>query len=435
MRIVLTNVHNDDNRGSCALTWAALDMLLKAFPHARIGIEPIAALRNQVAGVARANPFRHTNRRYPGIDVLPPLFEGRGRMALIRAGLLAWRTAKVFQLNVLRSEKHPTLEWIRNSDLAVSRGGLIFHTIPPNLRGDVGFLIRMLGVLAAQQFGVPVALLGMHAGPFRTFAGNRLFRRIAGESALALPRDAISSAQIERIAGRSRRLQLPDSVFGLMLPVVDISHVFSSRGLRQELATLALVVSSELTESDGFHVARLANAAMALREAGLIDQILIVVQAERDRDISRLLASLLSASPAIVVDEDLDPAQLVAVYAACRMVLSSRLHSVILSFLGGTPAVSVATGLSFKEEAVMSLVGLGDLCAPVNHDHRTLVDLCTRVCRTHAAIRERVASAVASARQSLSMVPDLLRGLPKSRSHAEGAVTDAVLARNCSAIQ
>jgi colanic acid/amylovoran biosynthesis protein len=422
VQIVLTNFHNDDNRGSCALTWAALDVLLKAFPHARIGIEPIATLRNEVAGAARENPFRHTNRRYPEIEVLPPLFEGRGRPALIRASLLAWRVVKVLQSDVIRPERHPTLEWIRNSNLAVSRGGLIFHTIPPTLRGDVGFLIRTLGILAAQQFGVPVVLLGMHAGPFRTSAGKRLFRGIAGGSALALPRDAISSAEFESITGRSDSLRLPDSVFGLRLPVIDMSRVFSSRGLRPELTTLALVVSSELTESAGSHAARLANAALALREARVIDQILIVVQAERDRDISRLLANLVGESPAMVVDEDLDPAQLVAVYSACSMVLSSRLHSVIFAFLGGTPAVSVATGLTFKEGAVLSLVGLGDLCVPVDHDHQILVDLCTRVCRTPEAIRERIASAVASARQALSTVPGLLRGLSGSRLHPEGAL-------------
>jgi len=64
MRVTLANVYNDDNRGGCALTWAALDLMRAAFPGADIAVIPIASTP------APAAPFRHTARRYPEVEIL-----------------------------------------------------------------------------------------------------------------------------------------------------------------------------------------------------------------------------------------------------------------------------------------------------------------------------------------------------------------------------
>ncbi len=42
---------------------------------------------------------------------------------------------------------------------------------------------------------------------------------------------------------------------------------------------------------------------------------------------------------------------------SCRMVVSSRLHGVILAMLAGVPAISLAPEVWFKEHAVLDLLG------------------------------------------------------------------------------
>jgi hypothetical protein len=50
MRIALVNVYDDDNRGSCALMWDALDLLRCAFSDARVTIVPITLTRTCTGG-------------------------------------------------------------------------------------------------------------------------------------------------------------------------------------------------------------------------------------------------------------------------------------------------------------------------------------------------------------------------------------------------
>ena len=263
-----------------------------------------------------------------------------------------------------RNSRHCWIGAIREADLVVVVGGVSLHTTEGSVRGNLAFLARLLPMLAARASRTPIALLGAQVGPFRSIYGALLFRRVVRKAHAVVVRDAISRAEVQRAVPASRVLLVPDSAFGLTLDAVDMTTAFVRRGLNPAQPTLALVISSELRpdESVESHADLLASAARALVEARLISQMLIVVQAERDRAASRRLAALLGLKTSRLVDDNLDPAQLISLYAACRLVLSSRLHGVILSLLGGTPALSLAPEVTFKERAVLSELEL-PICA------------------------------------------------------------------------
>jgi polysaccharide pyruvyl transferase WcaK-like protein len=404
MRVTLANVYNDDNRGGCALTWAALDLIRAAFPGADIAVIPIATTP------APAAPFRHTARRYPEVEILPPLFDGRGRSAPLLAANLARRV-----VDVVRSSRVPALAAIRDSDLVVSCGGVILHTTEGGIGGDARLLIRTLPLLAAQRMGVPVVLLGAQVGPLKTKLGAALLRKIIGKSETLFVRDNISAAEAQRLAPGARIARVPDTAFSLRVPTIGMSHVFDRRGLRPDVPTLALVITSEIAAEEpiDLRAALLAGAARALLDSGLIGQVLVVVQVEQDRDASRRLAALLGLGADMIVDEDLDPVQLASLYSACRLVVSSRLHAVILSLVGGTPAVSVAAAVTFKEQAVLDVVGLGDLCVASDRGAQAVGETSLRVARNHDAVRKRAAAAIEDARRIFARLPDALREAAK----------------------
>src|SRR5882672_2844763 len=185
MQIVLVNVSPDSNRGACALTWASLDFVFKAFPGASVAIVPIAVTP------PHADPFRHTKRRYPNVEILPPLFDGEGKGTAALLCRLTQRLGEILRFSRKRRSANPTLEWIRNSDLAVSVGGVTFETIGGTLRDDARMLIRLLPLLAAQKIDVPSVLVGAPIGPFKTRLGRRLFGRIAAKAAAVFPRDRV----------------------------------------------------------------------------------------------------------------------------------------------------------------------------------------------------------------------------------------------------
>jgi len=154
MQIVLVNVAPDGNRGACALTWASLDLVFAAFPSASVAIVPIAVTPPE------ADPFRHTLRRYPNVTILPPLFDGEGKRPLALLIRLAGKIGEVIRFGRERTNGNPTLEWIRNSDLAVSVGGVVFETLGKTLAEDARLLIRLLPLLAAQKIGISSVMVG-----------------------------------------------------------------------------------------------------------------------------------------------------------------------------------------------------------------------------------------------------------------------------------
>ena len=284
-----------------------------------------------------------------------------------------------------------------------------------SLRADVGLLGRLLPLLAAGAARKPTALLGAQVGPFNTARGGLLFRSALRKSHAVVARDSITRAEVQRVVPASRVLLAPDSAFGLALERVDMSGIFVRRGLDPALPTLALVIGSTLRpeESAESHAALFASAARTLLDASLVRQVLIVVQAEEDRAASRQLAALLGIETTCIVDDDLDPAQLTSLYGACRLVVSSRLHGVILSLLGGTPALSLAPGVTFKERAVLSVVGLGDLCVPTEEGPERLAEACIRVAADPVAFARRIGPAVRAAHHAvLTTIPAFLRELP-----------------------
>jgi len=405
MRIVLVNVSPDSNRGACALTWASLDLVFKAFPRASVAIVPIALTPPEAA------PFRHTLRRYPDVEILPPLFDGGGKPAFVLLSRLARSLAELVRFGRNRHNRNRTLEWIRNCDLAISIGGVNFQTYSGTLRGDLRFVIRQLALLAAQKIDVPSVLIGAQIGPFATRLGSALFGRLAKKAAAVFPRDRVSASEVQKLVTHPRSILMPDSALVLELSPSGAADLFERRGLDAKAATLALVISSALRpdERSDAHVALFVHVARRLMESGRFAQIVVVVQSAEDRDISIELVQNLRLDARFLIDDDLDPAQLSSLYGVCRMLVSSRLHAALLSLLAGTPAVSIAPEVTFKEQAVLDLIGLESLYVPTRLGADRAAEICLAVLTEEDRYRQAIATAAENARAQLNEVPHHLR--------------------------
>jgi polysaccharide pyruvyl transferase WcaK-like protein len=405
MQIVLVNVSPDSNRGSCALTWASLEFVFKAFPLASVAIVPIAVTPPDAAA------FRHTTRRYPNVEILQPLFDGEGKRPLALLWRLAGRLREILRFDRERRNQNPTLEWIRNCDLAVSVGGVTFETCGGTLRDDARLVIRMLPLLAARKIDVPSVFVGAQVGPFNTRLGGGLFGSSAAKAAAVFPRDRVSASEVQRRLGQVRSILMPDSAFALELSRAGVGELFDRRGLDANAATLALVISSSLrpNERSDAHVALFVHVARRLVESGLVTQIVIVIQSDADRAISLDLARSLQLDPRFLVDDDLNPGELSNLYGACRMVVSSRLHAVILAMLAGVPAISLAPEVTFKEHSVLDLLGLESLCVPARLGPDRAAEICLDIAFEEDRHRRAVVTAVSAARTQLTQVPHHLR--------------------------
>lgn len=419
-RIALVNVESDNNRGACALTWASIEFVLEAFPDASIAIIPLAETPR------RANPFRHTTKRYPGVEFLPPLFDGGGKTVLPLLAMLARSLQEIFTFDRRRQNPNPTLEWLRNCDLVVSVGGVTFETLRGTLRDDARLLIRILPLLAAERIDLDYVLVGAQAGPFQTSIGRRLFRHVASSAAAIFPRDVVSAAEVQHVP-RARQILLPDSAFSLELSQKAPSSLLARRGIDTTSSILAIAISSALRsdETREEHVSLFADVANKLRASGVVNEIVIVLQVDEDRAISLELAQSLKLDARFFIGDDLSPSELSSLYGSCRMVVASRLHAVIFSLLAGTPAMSLAPEVTFKERAVLEMLGLESLCVPTRLGSDRAAETCLEVVADEDRYRQSIASAVSAARAALQEVPRIIRetarktAADESESHRE----------------
>jgi polysaccharide pyruvyl transferase WcaK-like protein len=211
---------------------------------------------------------------------------------------------------------------------------------------------------------------------------------------------------------------MPDSAFSLNLKQSACYDLFERHGLETNVATLALVISSSLRpdERRDDHVALFVHVAKRLVAAGLFTQIVVAVQCDEDRAISLELTRSLNLDSRFLIDDDLNPAQLSNLYASCRMVISSRLHAMILAMLGGVPAISLAPEVTFKEHAILDLLGLESLCVPTTTGPDRAAHICLAIASEADRHRAAVVTAISAAQLQLSEVPHHLRELFRKRA-------------------
>jgi hypothetical protein len=86
------------------------------------------------------------------------------------------------------------------------------------------------------------------------------------------------------------------------------------------------------------------------------------------------------------------------------------MHAVILAMLAGSPAVSLAPEVTFKEHAVLDMLGLSSLCMPTRRGPLDVAKFCLDVAGELDRHGRAVVTAVAAAQEKLAEVPRRLRG-------------------------
>lgn len=322
MHVVLVNVYPDENRGSAALTIAAITLIRVASPGCRVTLVPLYALSPSL------EEFRHTLAAFPDVEILPPVAAprprpGGGVIAVGRTLLRVNLSAKLVRQRVA------------GADLVVSRGGIIFKH-GDSMRTAMALWLRLAPMRYAISASVPLVLLGAHVDLFRHRVERRMDRRVFRRAARVLPRDAVSAAHASELGVSVGLLtRIPDSVFALPGPSEDrVAELTSRYGLPRG-RFLAVTLSPSLNEPRDDRLARsFATALRSLLDAGRIDAVAVCVQADgpggRDEWISRLLLDYLDDTRAALVADDLSPADLAAFYGGAAVVTGRRLHACIL---------------------------------------------------------------------------------------------------------
>lgn len=416
LRIVVSNVFNDDNRGGAAITAATIRILHEAFPHA------VLSLITTTGDAAQLNrTHRHTIAQFPEVELLPALVRVRAKGGAVTAcatSLVLWWSG------LGMGARGPTGRGLRDARLVVGKGGQLFKG---SRRGPalLGFWLAVLPLVIAHRRRVPTALYSVTIGPYadRRNGAARLASWVLRRIDLVLVRDEHSRDEALKLGVPAENVvQIVDSVLTSPAPTEDDLRLSPQLARVRTVPFGAVTMTSwrGLPDEELFEV--LGAATRAALANGVVERIVVVLQTDgpttSDRRVSEAFVRWLGEPQVELFDEDLPPADLMALYGAARFTLACRLHSALFSLVAGTPTIAVSRSTTVKADDIFRTLGLEHYVVRIDDDGTRreqatahLTRLLTQMTEDGSGARQEIASAVQRLRPSHDRAVEALRRL------------------------
>lgn len=299
------------------------------------------------------------------------------------------------------------LRHIRDADVVVFGGGSIVKELYASVgRWRYATLVMVLGVvLAARMMRRPVLLCGVGVGPVSTRIGRLLAGAIVRSAQLVAVRDERSLTTCRELGLPDDRLiRIPDVVFvndrdrflpsGPGVPVSG-ARVRIALNLNRDIANGARWddVLAELAEALDLVATRIPIEIHALPMQSTF---------KHDDDLS-VLRSFLADRPEWnpVLYAPLDHHDVARIISTCDVVVSERLHAIVISAVLGRPAVGLVYDV--KVAGLVEQLGIADRSVDINEafDPAWLANTIVRTVREAPAERARLADRTAELRREL----------------------------------
>jgi colanic acid/amylovoran biosynthesis protein len=403
MKLLLIGNHTCANRGDCAILRGLIHEIERQQPGAAITVvsRSPAVATQMLDRPVDADPFAQWHRERSGTWV--------GKLATRAFPLVMWlalRTGWRWPLAALPKSFRSELAALEKYDVVIQVGGSFFV----DLYGAGQFEYPFAAMLARR----PLYLAGHSLGPFQGRASSRLARMLLGRAEDVALREPVSRELIERSRMPMERISVGADTAWAVPPSERTRAPLAWLGQRPDERPLIAITMRELAPFDQRLriTQQVYENAFATLVNALIDAGYDVVAAStctsigsypRDDRMNALRVAALVGRPDRfhVAMEELDDVALGELFAACDLLIGTRLHSAIIAMNFGTPAV--ALNYEHKSEGVMRQLGLPELSHPVNALlDGSLMALVMTLLQSLDAWREKVAVAVARERARAS---------------------------------
>lgn len=380
MRIALVNGWHDDNKGDSGIVEATIGLLLARDPDCSISL--VSTLTVEQAFFPTAH--RHLLLKYPKLQVFPSPFPDhswtRDKKSIWRILIWSMHMAKALLALCLGIRRPAGVKAIADAELVISKGGHIFYAKKDSFHEWAQLLKMLYPLIVALRFRRPFLILGQSLGPFQ----GRIARRIAsyyfGKARGIMVREGLSLETARELGLDMSKVSLvPDLAFFLRPESTPrLKSLLARTGLEAQ-DFLAVTVRQWPPSFNGKEpgqisafILEMAKLIEQLVSAGRFSKIAIVAHAmgplviEDDRWPSRQLFGLLErlGDRIVLVEDDLSPGELAALYGAAKVLVGTRFHSVIFALAAGTPAYAISY-FGPKAPGIMSMVGMEALCVDI----------------------------------------------------------------------
>lgn len=361
MKVTIVNCFPDSNKGSCAIVWGLIRRLQST------GLFELVTLVSMCheSYSLYEHSHRHIQRAFPKVSVVgAPLPDHLHALNPINRliGFIK-RTVKLSLLTRNKAKSDKSLREIATANLVLDRGGPFFAASGRVL--NLSLHAYAFPLLIAKKFYIPYGFAPGTFGPFVSSWSRQLMYKLCKDAQFIMIRDPFSKDELATCGVDPTRVFMSlDSAFWVEGRMSSrVTHFL--KGNRIEPNTfLAVTTRAWYRDLQQQYHRRLAEVIDTLVPSTFPRAVLVANMVEPsgyildDRPATWELYRMLRKKEYVVVmEEDLAPDELVALYGQAQLVIGTRLHSVIMALATGTPAIAVSyTG--HKTSGVMASVDL-----------------------------------------------------------------------------
>lgn len=348
MKLLLANLASPANPGDQAILRGTLKLLREHFKNPEITVSTRAYTEGAVyeALGCRVVPS------YPDVECL--------------ATDSKWE--KISRIPRALADGGAFKEAVRQSDLVFLVGGAYFYSYRPFLPG-LTFLAHATAGHWARKYAKKVIFMPQSYGPFSSWIAREIFNGAVKSASVIFYREMISGDWLGRAYPKlhSRFMFMPDSALYL-----EEKDLIASKPAQSPVRKIGVTIrpwQATAGAEDHYFEALAQSLRRLQKEAALAIRIIVQVQdskkAEGDEGISRRLYEALGGDAAAGRLEFhcrrpyFSLEEIATLYAGCDLLIGMRLHSALLGFIVGCPAL--VTGYQHKAEGIMQSMGLREL--------------------------------------------------------------------------
>ncbi|MEM9466133.1 MAG: polysaccharide pyruvyl transferase family protein [Actinomycetota bacterium] len=252
---------------------------------------------------------------------------------------------------------------IARCDALVFAGGSILKQLGPRTgRRPNATLLMILGVVtAARLMGRPILMSNIGVGPLPSASGRRLARRILRQVDLVSTRDPASYRLASELTGGDDKvIRVPDAAFANPPSEFGppVGAPATDRAMRIAL-NLNRDVRDEAAWARFLDDLRRELLTLAARQRIEIVALPMQCRFKEDHDLL-VLEDFLSTLPGVTCEfrAPKDAAEVAELIASCDVVLSERLHAIVIASVIGRPVIPLPYDI--KVEQLAEELGLAD---------------------------------------------------------------------------
>ncbi len=377
MQITIVNGWHDDNKGDSAIVLGTLQVLKRRFPGAQYTLVSAFSKQDKMFGQAH----RHLLKRVPDLVICPSPIP----FAFIRSTPKAFKYLDAIRyllrtltsgLKLAAGINTPTNSGficIRSSDLIISKGGHFLHGRRAHPVDWAYLLEQAYPLLLARKYHRPYIILGQSLGPFVGSLNKGIARYVLEGALHIFVREPLSYLEASNLGIPKRKLSIiPDLAFAISPSLSDrVQQIITNLGLQNVRFGVFTVRQWGNTRQNERFIKEMVLLIRDLLSKTIIERAVIVVHTsgptphEDDAIPSKMLLNLIQDNRAHLINADLSPEELAALYGKAHVLIGTRFHSIILAVLSGTPVYAISY-FGPKALGIMQMLDMERFCSDVS---------------------------------------------------------------------